>query len=114
MNRRDRRHHSKCGDGIETIELTPTHALVLRALMEATEGVKGDTYHEAQLAHDLGMNVEDVRRYLHELTFWGFVEEAAGSLDAGGAGHVPPSTAERRAPCGRSALSCMGGGSSPQ
>ena len=44
--------------------------------MEATEGVKGDTYHEAQLARDLGMNVEDVRRYLHELTFWGFVEEA--------------------------------------
>ena len=76
MNRRDRRRHEKRDDGIEIIELTPTHARVLRALMEATEGVKGDTFHEAQLAHDLGMNVEDVRRYLHELTFWGFVEEA--------------------------------------
>ena len=76
MNRRDRPRHRKRDDGIEIIELTLTHARVLRALMEATEGVKGDTYHEAQLAHDLGMNVEDVRRYLHELTFWGFVEEA--------------------------------------
>jgi DNA-binding IclR family transcriptional regulator len=38
--------------------------------------VKGDYFHEAQLAHDLGMNVDDVRRYLHELTFWGFVEDA--------------------------------------
>jgi DNA-binding IclR family transcriptional regulator len=44
--------------------------------MEATEGVKGDYFHEAQLAHDLGMNVDDVRRYLHELPFWGFVEDA--------------------------------------
>ena len=76
MNRRDRRRHGKRDDGIEIIELTPTHARVLRALMEATEGVKGDTYHEAQLAHDLGMNVEDVRRYLHELNFWGFMEDA--------------------------------------
>jgi DNA-binding IclR family transcriptional regulator len=44
--------------------------------MEATERVKGDYFHEEQLAHDLGMNVDDVRRYLHELTFWGFVEDA--------------------------------------
>jgi predicted transcriptional regulator len=73
MNRRDRRRHGKRDDGIEIIELTPTHVRVLRALMEATEGVKGDY---SQLAHDLGMNVEDVRRYLRELTFWGFVEEA--------------------------------------
>ena len=76
MNRRDRRRHGKRDGGIEIIELTPTHARVLRALMEATEGVKGDYFHEAQLAHDLGMNVEDVRRYLQELTVWGFVEEA--------------------------------------
>jgi hypothetical protein len=76
MNRRDRRRHGKRDDGIEIIELTPTHVRVLRALMEGTEGVKGDTYHETWLARDLGMNVEDVRRYLHELTFWGLVEEA--------------------------------------
>ena len=76
MNRRDRRRHGKRDDGIEIIELTETHARVLRALMEATEGVRGDYFHEAQLARDLGMNVEDVRRYLHELTFWGLVEEA--------------------------------------
>ena len=42
MNRRDRRRHGKRDDGIEIIELTSTHARVLRALMEATEGVKGD------------------------------------------------------------------------
>jgi len=76
MNRRDRRRHGKRHDGIEIIALTATHARVLRALMDGTEGVKGDYFHEAQLARDLGMNVEDVRRYLHELTFWGLVEEA--------------------------------------
>lgn len=76
MNRRDRRRHGKRDDGIEIIELTPTHVRVLRALMEATEGVKGDYFHEAWLARDLGMSVQDVRRYLHELTFWGVVEEA--------------------------------------
>jgi DNA-binding MarR family transcriptional regulator len=75
MNRRDRRRHGKRDDGIEIIELTPTHARVLRALMEATEGVKGDTYHETWLARDLGVSVQDVQRYLHDLAAMGFVFE---------------------------------------
>ena len=72
MNREYRRRHG----------MTPNHERVLRALMEATEGVKGDTYHEAQLAHDLGMNVEDVRRYRHELTFWGDPRQLEISYEA--------------------------------
>ena len=75
MNRRDRRSYGKRGDGIRRIAFTPTHAHVLRALYEATEGVAGDYFHEAQLAQDLGMNVEDVRRYLYELSLWGLVNE---------------------------------------
>ena len=55
--------------------MTPNHERVLRALMEATEGVKGDTYHETWLARDLGMSVQDVQRYLHDLAAMGFVFE---------------------------------------
>jgi hypothetical protein len=39
-----------------------------------TEGLKGDTY-ETWLARDLGMSVQDVQRYLHDLAAMGFVFE---------------------------------------
>ncbi len=63
------------GDGAEVLTLTGAHAKVLQALMWARpEG--GFGYHEAQIAYDLGMNVEDVRRYLVELSRLGLAEEA--------------------------------------
>lgn len=75
MNRRDRRRYGKRGDGVQRVALSPTHARVLMALYRAGEGVRGEYFHEAQLAADLGMSIEDVRRYLRELTFWGLVEK---------------------------------------
>lgn len=55
--------------------MSPNHERVLRALMEATEGVKGETCHETSLARGLGINVHDVQRYLHDLAAMGFVCE---------------------------------------
>ena len=77
MNRRDRRRHGKRDDytKIQTIEMTPTHVEVLAALVTATKNEDG-LVHESQIADALGMDVEDVGRILHELTFWGLVKEA--------------------------------------
>lgn len=71
MNRRERRRHGRRYADTARIELTSAHARVLQALVDAPDGC----LHEAQLARDLGMSVEDVRRLLHELTLWGLVAE---------------------------------------